>query len=158
MESIKSINTMTKDGRRFFAALTILTVSPHLYILGEKIVGTQLTPDEMIALVDKCASGLDFKRDIDMPGAQRIGTERWEQVYKHKWSVRNDADYKDGQLIKAALFCINSNLFEWPFGWDKKFRDKILKKSQIERYAVAGAFIAAQIDRDEYINSLPQGC
>lgn len=82
-----------------------------------------------------------------MTGAELISIERAEQIEKHGWDVKNDANYSENELIKAALFAINPIQFEWPFYWQEKFRNKILDKTTIERLTVAGALIAAEIDR-----------
>lgn len=85
-------------------------------------------------------------------GAELIAIERDEQINKHGYNVGNDTDYGENELIKAALFCINSQVFEWPFDWSSKSRDKILySKDEVQRLTVAGAFIAAQIDRIQLI-------
>jgi len=80
-------------------------------------------------------------------GIELIAQERQEQIEKHGWDLKSDQDYSKNELIKAALFCLNSNNFEWPFYWDEKFRNKILDKDKIGQLKVAGAFIAAEIDR-----------
>lgn len=86
-------------------------------------------------------------------GIELIYQERQEQIEKHGFSVKDDLSYSENELIKAALFCINPKQFEWPFNWNEKFRDKIINKTEIERLSVAGAFIAAQIDRNYYENN-----
>lgn len=80
-------------------------------------------------------------------GAGLIAQERWEQVHKHGWDETNDADYGDGELLQAALYSINPTQFNWPFGWDNHFAVKIYNKSRVDQLKVAGAFIAAEIDR-----------
>src|SRR5687768_4545537 len=81
-------------------------------------------------------------------GAELIAEERREQIEKHGFDIKNDEHYSNNELIKAALFCINPYQFEWPFYWGESFRDKILAKQDItDRLKVAGALIAADIDR-----------
>jgi len=80
-------------------------------------------------------------------GSELISEEREEQIVKHNWNLQNDEDYKQGELIKAALFCIDQQIFEWPWQWTTKFREKIVNKTKIEQLTVAGALIAAEIDR-----------
>lgn len=81
-------------------------------------------------------------------GAELISEERKEQIEKHGWDIKNDEDYSNNELLKAALFAINPDQFEWPFNWTPEFRNKILLKTNtVERLKVAGAFIAAEIDR-----------
>ena len=81
-------------------------------------------------------------------GVELIAEERQEQIEKHGFDVKNDADYSHNELIKAAQFAINPDQFEWPFYWQEEFRTKILNKTNaVERLKVAGALIAAEIDR-----------
>ena len=81
-------------------------------------------------------------------GVELIAIERQEQIEKHGFDVTKDQGYSKGELIKAALFAINPNQFEWPYYWMEEFRNKILAKTtEIERLKVAGALIAAEIDR-----------
>lgn len=81
-------------------------------------------------------------------GVELIAEERKEQIEKHGFDVTEDANYSHNELIKAALFAINPDQFEWPYYWSEKLRRKIIDKpNAIERLKVAGALIAAEIDR-----------
>lgn len=81
-------------------------------------------------------------------GIELIAEERKEQIEKHGFDVTKDSGYNDNELIKAALFAINPNQFEWPFYWMEEFREKIKNKpNDVERLKIAGALIAAEIDR-----------
>lgn len=80
-------------------------------------------------------------------GIELITEERLEQIEKHGWDLKHDADYNQNQLIKAALFCISPENFEWPYYWHEHFRAKILLKNRVNQLRVAGALIAAEIDR-----------
>lgn len=83
-------------------------------------------------------------------GIQLIADERQEQIEKHGFDVAHDMYYADNQLLRAAMFCINPETAEWPMGWDNHFRSKIISKSRVEQLTVAGAFLAAHIDRLQY--------
>ena len=89
-------------------------------------------------------------------GAQLIAEERKEQIKKHGFDVTNDEDYSNMELIQAALFCIDAGTpvghglktyKEWPQYWGTRFENKILNKDRVNQLRVAGAFIAAEIDR-----------
>lgn len=90
-------------------------------------------------------------------GIELITQERQEQIEKHGFSVVKDAEfYEDFELIQAALFCIDQATetgfglktgINWPKAWGIKFKKKILAKDRIGQLKVAGAFIAAEIDR-----------
>lgn len=66
---------------------------------------------------------------------------------KHGFGKEHDANefHQDGQLTDAAHYALT--LKGWPQDWDEKFAEKIARKSYKERLVVAGAFIAAEIDR-----------
>ena len=83
-------------------------------------------------------------------GIELITEEREEQILKHGFKVENDADYSNNELVKASFFAINPEQFEWPFYWREDYRSKILRKTRIQRLTVAGALIAAEIDRLQY--------
>lgn len=90
-------------------------------------------------------------------GIELIAQERQEQIEKHGFSVKDDAEYyKLYELLQAALFCIDQAIpagyglktgIGWPQNWGREFEVKILSKDVVGQLKVAGAFIAAQIDK-----------
>lgn len=80
-------------------------------------------------------------------GIGLIATERQEQIVKHGFSVENDQYYSRKELIQAAKFAMNPDLEYWPSKWNQELAEKIRSKDEIGRLTVAGAFIAAEIDR-----------
>lgn len=86
-------------------------------------------------------------------GIELIAEERREQIEKHGFDIRNDEDYSQNELIKAALYALNPNQFEWPYYWQEGFRNKITAKDEVGRLKVAGALIAARIDQIIHLNS-----
>lgn len=86
-------------------------------------------------------------------GIELIAEERQEQLAKHNWSLEHDTEHKDGELLKAALIvahnssCLNSPLSQLVGPeWAWTIRSNILGDN-IHRLKVAGALIAAEIDR-----------
>lgn len=84
-----------------------------------------------------------------MTGSALITAERQRQILKHSYTPIHDAQYTNGQLGEAAIYAINGDYETYPIDWDEKYRNSIagVGKSYIERLAVAGALIAAEIDR-----------
>lgn len=92
-------------------------------------------------------------------GSELICEERHEQINKHKWDKEHDANHERGELaIMAAILAVHSTDAEvvspgefysgqnvW--GLEEKLADNI-----IHRLKVAGALIAAEIDRLQAIN------
>ena len=88
-----------------------------------------------------------------LTGVELIAKERQEQIEKHGFTEQYQKDhleyYSDGQLIDAAHYAIT--LKGWPQDWPKGYyRDKIVAKSYKDRLIIAGALIAAEIDRLNY--------
>lgn len=82
-------------------------------------------------------------------GIQLIAHERKEQIKKHKRTVEDDVKYNNvGQLRQAAASLMGQlNNNQVPENWDTQIWDKMLKKTLKERLIIAGALIAAEIDR-----------
>ncbi|WP_077920457.1 hypothetical protein [Spirosoma sp. 209] len=93
-------------------------------------------------------------------GAELIAIEREEHTSKHEWTPEHDDAYTYGELPTAAIACIVMDedlryntvagplypLDVWPWGQDDYYNN-ILKKDRIGQLTVAGALIAAEIDR-----------
>jgi len=91
---------------------------------------------------------------MDTLGIQMIARERAEQIEKHGWTADFDAALSALELPRAAIYSITLDKFNpLPESWDT-FSEKIEKKSYLERLIIAGALIAAEIDRE--INSKPK--
>jgi hypothetical protein len=89
-------------------------------------------------------------------GIELISKMRWEQVYEHGYDKDHDSDHTGGELSKAAaaLACIGTDAYvedvvsfieedhtdEW--GLCEKLKD-----NRVKALIVAGALIAAEIDR-----------
>lgn len=83
--------------------------------------------------------------------AELIAQERKEQIEKHRRSIENDAQFNTSfQLIDGAkklLFSGSRHGTTEPPGWDIQIWMKMVTKPYKERLIIAGALIAAEIDR-----------
>jgi len=95
-------------------------------------------------------------------GVERIAAERKRQIEVEGWTAEHDEEHEDGELALAAslyaapdhvrLFDVMGSLkagyfrFEDPWPWNKDW-DKRKKHSRMRRLEIAGALIAAEIDR-----------
>jgi hypothetical protein len=71
--------------------------------------------------------------------------ERARQLGIEGWTPEHDAHYKNHELIWAAICYASPVLLDfWP--WAKKY-DKRAKHPRLRQLAIAGALIAAEIDR-----------
>jgi len=102
-------------------------------------------------VIHLCIFGnINFKLTT-MNGIELISKERDEQINKHGCSIKNDIGSINEELLDVALFTITGNSDFYPRGWNDEFKSKLHKKDRIEQLAVAGALIAAEIDRLQYV-------
>lgn len=106
-------------------------------------------------------------------GVLRIFEERLEQVKKHGYDAGHDDAHKHGELEDAAR-CVLRGIDvpstaidrahirtvevprEWP--WEPESYRKIMNHDRIGRLAIAGALIAAAIERAMRNSDVVNGC
>lgn len=91
-------------------------------------------------------------RPFTTRGAMLIGEERQRQIEKEGWTSEHDAEHVRNELIEAAMCyaypdTIISHQGQPPIGWP--FETKWWKPSpnRVRNLQIAGALIAAEIDR-----------
>lgn len=82
-----------------------------------------------------------------MKGIELITKEREEQIFKHGFDPYHDDQYVGEELQQAASAILTQDWTSWPENWDVSWRDRIHSKPRIEQLTIAGALIAAEIDR-----------
>lgn len=91
-------------------------------------------------------------------GAELIAQERTEQIQKHGYTVQEDVNrYSEevtgnyaepSDLVIAAVASIHAQKTMFPYSWGTGlFVDRICAKNYKDRLVIAGALIAAEIDR-----------
>lgn len=81
-------------------------------------------------------------------GIDLINEERKEQIDKHGFTSAHDKkSNSNGQLAEAAVFAITKDPYHFPENWDESWYNKLSNKKGIEALKIAGALIAAEIDR-----------
>lgn len=85
------------------------------------------------------------------PGLRAIAKERNKQIDKLKYTLDKDIEINNNeQLIEAAHYLLHKpglTFTKCPKGWDIKRWNKMLSKSIKERITIAGALLAAELDR-----------
>lgn len=115
---------------------------------GEKTCLAEMT-NEKLFLLKAQMEGLTVPKS----GIELIAQERQEQIEKHGKTVEYDVENNsDKQLRWAAERLLASDekaLPDWQPapGWDKELFDKMYEKPYKERLIIAGALIAAELDR-----------
>jgi len=83
-----------------------------------------------------------FERAVS--GAGLISAERQRQIERENFTAAHDDQHSDGDLVRAAVAYIDPNgPFKWPDGRAPDFT----KHGHVERLVIAGALLAAEIDR-----------
>lgn len=81
-------------------------------------------------------------------GIELIANERKEQILKHGYTGGHDVQENNHeQLASAALGAIIGEFGEFPASWSDTACLKIINKTKKERLIIAGALLAAEIDR-----------
>lgn len=89
-------------------------------------------------------TGVDTRKS----GDELISEERIEQVIKHGRTVLYDIAHNgNSELIDMAGMLILDCLEHAPNSWAKNIKNKMFAKTQVQRLVIAGALIAAEIDR-----------
>jgi hypothetical protein len=89
-------------------------------------------------------------------GIELIAEERQEHFTKHGRTVENDVlENSNRELTKGAteLLSYHPANMGFPKQWDKQIVHKMASKPYKERLIIAGALIAAEIDRIQSTNS-----
>jgi hypothetical protein len=84
-----------------------------------------------------------------MTGVELIAKERREQIEKHgRLVIKDVSTNSNGELLTAAIKMTGKiGGIPWPEHWKKDICEKMDKKSPEEKLIIAGAFIAAELDR-----------
>jgi hypothetical protein len=82
-----------------------------------------------------------------MTGIELITQERHEQIEKHGFTAEHDDLLPRGQLLRFASYLISSDNSYMPKSWDVDYIKSMHLKPRIQQLQIAGAFIAAEIDR-----------
>lgn len=99
-------------------------------------------------------------------GIELIAQERAEQIEKHGRTVEYDAENNQhGQILNAVVELIlneekmsSGDVFYFmPPGWDGRIFMHMLSKPIVDRLVIAGALIAAEIDRIQFDNNKSNG-
>lgn len=93
----------------------------------------------------------------DFHGIIAMLNERNDQIHKHGYTVKNDVLHNpNGELIVAARALMKEVCVphDFPEHWGIAFVRKLVLKSYTERLVIAGALLAAEVDRRMYIRDI----
>lgn len=78
-------------------------------------------------------------------GIELIAKEREEQTNKHGYNTESDKQYDKGELLDFSISLITLNIDDYPF--NQTLYRYYKQKPRKEQLAIAGALIAAELDR-----------
>lgn len=91
-------------------------------------------------------------------GIEQIQAERQKQIDKYGFTGEHHANhpewYDKGQLIEAARTLTMPKILSVfvPINWDIEWFSNLCNRPYNERIVIAGALLAAEIDRLNYLN------
>lgn len=90
-------------------------------------------------------------------GIELIAEERQEQITKHGRTIKSDVRANNSEELATAAHALlgiypdaeeaDRTIGEFPAGWNNAICKKMANKPYKERLIIAGALIAAEIDR-----------
>lgn len=81
-------------------------------------------------------------------GIELIAEERAEQLTKHNRTIERDVEQNNNyELRRGAIALLEDDKTKFSWFWNSQICEKMISKSYKERLIIAGAFIAAEIDR-----------
>ncbi|MCY1309757.1 hypothetical protein D9M70_598820 [compost metagenome] len=86
-------------------------------------------------------------------GIELIAEERREQIEKHGRTIERDIEINTNDELAAVASVLAypyhyaDDLDDYPESWDEDALRNMISKPRIERLTIAGALIAAEIDR-----------
>ena len=88
------------------------------------------------------------KNTNHMTGIELIAQERKEQIEKHGRTIAQDKQHnRRNELILGTIALLEDKEDLFPFKWDRIVCRHMFLKGRVEQLAIAGALIAAEIDR-----------
>ena len=115
--------------------------------LESLLMDEDLTDDKL----QKASEGLlinlyDYLNGLSPEGVSLIIKERAEQIEKHGYAFGHDKAHSNGEIALVAGYIAIHNIWAIPDDW-QPFKAKVARKGRIEQLQIAGALIAAEIDR-----------
>lgn len=93
-------------------------------------------------------------------GIELLSEERQKQIDKHGFTGAHHAThpgwYNQNQLIEAARYLSTPHVSHntwYPANWDAHWFYDLCKRSHKERLVIAGALVAAELDRLQYMET-----
>jgi hypothetical protein len=106
---------------------------------------------------EKGTDGMKEQSDMAETGISLIQKERERQVLVEGWSYEHDDEHANNELAQAAAaYALGGNVITniqgdreiniWPSSWDSP-ENAIKRKPRLRQLVIAGALVAAEIDR-----------
>lgn len=105
-------------------------------------------PESTKPLLKRADAYIEEEKLKGMTGVELIAKERLEHKVKHGRTIKFDQEFNDKyQLVTAAQALIEGDVEWMPSDWDRSVCEKMCNKSYKDRLIMAGALLAAELDR-----------
>lgn len=131
------------------------TLDEAMTAFMKDFVGWNVKPLDTDTEIEKGIPELKPVRNTLKTGVQLIDQERNEQIHKYGRTTLFDYHNNPDRVIVHACISILGYSVNAPGnppnGWDPVTWSNIVNKSHVQRLAIVGAFVAAEIDRCLYV-------
>lgn len=138
---------MSDEDRR--QAMDRMIIELHQWCEGDDYGCVAVLPKFFNALTEEAKAYITISPLVPSEGIARIQEERDEQRAKHGFSDAHDDALDGSELEYAAAAVLTEDPVRWPASMDKALFLRATEKGTLGRLAVAGALIAAEMDRIE---------
>lgn len=140
---------LTKNGSPDFDK--IASITGHSRDSVKVLLAPKADTPRWIKLLNYVGEELHTQQPQPIGGIALILKERVEQLEKHnrpiEWDVENNQDYQLATGALRLLSVLPSETDMAPMGWDQKIWQHMKNKPYHDRLILAGALIAAELDR-----------
>jgi hypothetical protein len=116
-----------------------------------KAITEQITFSKFVELLNE-ETGFKIA-PYENTGVELISHERFEQIVKHQRKIRDDFEINGNrELITVAVILMDDSksIDNCPIHWNREIFEKMFNKPYKDRLIIAGALIAAELDRLNY--------
>lgn len=90
-------------------------------------------------------------RPIESEFLKEVAVERMNQFEKGRTIEKDVLNNRNGQLIQAAVYCIDNKRNTYPDCWTNDFKESLKKKGRFPKLICSAALLIAHMDMKKYI-------
>ncbi|MNK78045.1 Chromosome partition protein Smc [compost metagenome] len=90
-------------------------------------------------------------RQIESEFLREVAIERLNQFKKGRTIEKDVLNNRNGQLVQAAMYCVDNKKNTYPENWTTDFRESLKKKGRFPKLICSAALLIAHMDMKKYI-------